>query len=163
MDITLDPIVSRRLSPFVRVIKTISGTDSLVIKAGWNLAVPNCWCLLSGKLLIVTSADVGNRQMKIGAYTKTGEPLQLVSSTNCAASNNLSLRLEQQEGYATAYTDANQYVKFTDKNYICFGDDYYKVYISNGFAGDVVTINLTFKWLNWDLGMMLPRAQKDSK
>jgi len=163
VELTLDPIVSRRLKPFTLVYKVaIPGNGSYKIYAGDNLGVPNIWALHTGRIRLVTDATVANRNLSIRHYVDN-ELITIIKSGNIAANSTAYITYEQESLYGSVTHFGAYYATLSSKSFMIGGDDHILIDCTNGVAGDYFDIRLVMRWLNWELGMMLPRAQKDSK
>jgi len=163
-DIILDPIVTRRESPLVFINKTIAGNDSLKIYPGSNLGVPNMWTIHGMLALLNTDATVANRTAYIPNLYKQGVVQNTMKGGVVAASTVAYYSAHQETDFATMGRFGSAYARLTNWSFLFGGDDeYLYFYTSNGVAGDTLEIRLELRWRNWDLGMMLPRIQKDSK
>jgi len=161
-DLVLDPLVSRRLKPYISVHRVTTGNDSLDIYGGENLGVPNMWELVAGYLLITTDATVANRTPSI--YKKIeGYNIEAIIRNAVTASSAGGLALSRNVSLGSASHLGSSYGNLNSFSFFFGDDDYLRVICPGGVVGDVFEFHLQFRWLNWDLGMMLPRIQKDSK
>jgi len=162
MEIILDSIVTRRLKPYTSIKQVITGNNPLTIKAGWNLAVPNCWTLHSMYAQLACDANAANRFLKIWHYSDNIVVGSIQSIAQIAnETKSFCLSPESDLGNMTKIGDRDG--TLTNESFFIGGDDYIYVNVANCQVGDVLTIAFLFKWRNWDLGMMLPKVQKDHK
>jgi len=165
MEIILDPIVSRRLFPIIRVpMKVIAGNVSLNIKAGWNLYVPNVWSIQGLQFQYVADASVGNRYHKVSLYSEDGQLYDQIYSGAIAASETKKYSVHKEFGFSTMNRwGADGIVSLHNDSFIFSGNEYLNFATTAGVAGDTVSIWLSLKWRNWDLGMQSPRTAKVNK
>jgi len=157
-DQTLDPIVTRRISPLVLVRDVIAGNGACYIRPGWHLNVPSMWTPQSVLMSIVASADVANRIVKYELYTQQLNVDKVYNSTAVTASETKSFILSTTGTASNMLKQgAHGYVELNDYSFLMGGHDYAKISVSSGQAADVLTITAVYRWRNWDLGMMNPQ------
>jgi len=155
--------VSRRLSPFEAREGNIAGNESEKIYAGDNLNVPNVWELVCLRFTLVCDANAANRSVQIKRYTQSGIYTGGILSSAITANQTKVIQISRFRAMSDMWNDSDFYAQISTHALDIAGDDYIKIDVANGLAGDVLTFTGLFRWLNWEIGMMLPRTQKDSK
>jgi len=165
MELTLDPIVTRRNKPFISFYLSIAGNEQIKIIAGDNLTVPNVYGVEFCLLRLAADVTVVNRYIHFTQYIDK-YVMEDLYTAGIAASEDKTFVISKAGVRSNFYQSvpANTGYIQMGENALCIsGDDYWIINAGGGVAGDVVSIKLLIKWLNWDLGMMVPRNQKDNR
>lgn len=160
---TLDPIPSRRMSPYRQFVSTaIAGdTETFSFAAGHNLDIPNIYKCVYLFVLAATSAVVANRQIRVqhfinsgGASLAGGNSINYIESPDIAASLNKQLLISRQTYYDGTIVPGYSYnVGIQGDAWTIVGDDYITVSLQNGQAGDTLRLRFVLEYMNFKLGM----------
>jgi len=154
--VTLGAVSGDKQSPF-RYIQTKNqiGTAGAVITAGKYLDVEMHYTLCYAQIVLVTSADVGNRKVAVdvGNWNK-------YKTANVAASSTVYIHMRQETEVTNLVRDVQDDYSLAlhDLSFLFYGDDAFYIAIENGFAADVWNAKLTFKYRNNDFGIALPEV-----
>ena len=153
---TLKAITDRRKAPFANFQKTMTGVDEYRFFAGYLMEVPNVWEVCQLRVVLATDATVANRTLRVRQVVKSSTLIEAIGD-NVPASTSVT-HLYFPMGYESATMSA-AFLGLNPKGMTIDGDtDHLKITVDTGKAGDTVTINVNFRWLNWELGMLPPYA-----
>jgi len=161
-EITLSPILKRTQVPIKSVVRLSKpATTNYTIKAGHNINVPNVWELLKSSVQLVTTADVANRVIRMYLQHKEDDvggaaQGEYYTSDNIAASSNKSIGLYRHADLSGLTQNDDFTGVIYPGSWIFCGDDEINIFFDADVAGDVASILLMFRWLNWELGMDPP-------
>jgi len=159
-DIILNPVVSRTNTQYkLAHIVGLAGNDTLKIRAGHNLYIPNHWSLHYMNLLLDTDATVANRVMRFSNYVDDTLLIE-IKTGNVTASSSYRLGGRKEHNFSTATTNFNASAALSDQSMLIAGNDYIYIWVAAGVAGDTVNGVAMFKWENYNLGIPYPRIQK---
>jgi len=162
-EITLDPIVNRYGGITRLITLTIIGTDLLDVKAGWNLEVPNTWTLQHLKAVLTTDATVANRYIRV-THVVDSVSLNAWSSAAITASSTSNMAfVRENTPVANVSPEASKYLGLGADSYLIQGNDYIRIDVNTGKAGDTLEIICLMRWRNWDYGLLLPQIQRKRK
>lgn len=166
-DITLQPVLTRKQSPIVVMTRPQVAPDTdLRIKAGWNLDVPNHWEVQFMVVNYIASAAVGNRRLEGYIYNKSNGVISGVSrdsftTDNITASQNKYLIHRRAQNFSGETDDGDFVQEMLPGSWQFHGDDLLYLYTFGEEAGDLWRVEITFRWLNWELGLADPRDAAD--
>jgi len=154
--VTLQAVTNRRKPPYAEIIRAGVATSDFVVYGGKVLDIPNCWELLSANVNYVATAGVANRIVKFrlrGAATGT-YPYDSISTAAITASQNKVIGINRIGEYSTLGSGYDQVAGIRCGAFrILDTIDYFWIVVTDYQAGDIMNINLRFRWLNWELGL----------
>lgn len=155
------PYPSEGQSPYVTWRSgTKTNAEVLHLSGGFLNRVPRVFEICGISIFLTTSAEVGNRTFKLNHYIAwneteyTGARMRQFVSTNVAASQTAySIEISKAIALDTLTTGADESLYIPDKAIILQGSDILAFQIVNNLAGDVYTVAIQAKYLNYELGI----------
>jgi len=163
-EITLQPVVSRRKSPYVVLsLPQVHPALDLKIKAGHDLDIPNHWELVFLVAYYIADANVANRRLEGYMHEGNDGVASYVSrdsfrTDNITANQSKYLILRRCSNLSGLTDDGAFTMDMLPGSWRFLGDDLFYLYTFSEQVGDLITVELTFRWLNWELGLEDPRA-----
>jgi len=153
-EVTLGVVAGEDKTPFRYVqTKNLIGTDSAIITAGNYLGIDVHYTLCYAQIVLITSADVGNRKVAVDA-----DGWSVYKTANVPASTTVYVHMRPEAEVTNLVRDVQQdyYLTLEDLSFLIFGDEAFNIDIENGFAGDIWNAKLMFKYRNKDFGIAMP-------
>lgn len=158
-------------SPYKTVyIPAIPGNDTIRLFAGREVdRVPSLWRLARGMLAIVCDANAANRKMRYTFRGVRDYQVGIDEVTYGGYYNNQNITANQSAKIWLLETNTTADVTYNEVGqdnvgvermigltHLLIGGDYILISVDNGVAGDLLTVSMTFEYLNFSKGVLIP-------
>lgn len=142
--------------PYVKInLPTNVGDNTIKILAGSVRGVRQYWALQEANLRLVADANAANRRIKIYKYTDsiTNQASWCFKGQEVAATEDKSLQVAGAQYFHNAGEDTYDIIGIANESLVICGENYLALYIASAQVGDVMSGNITLKYLNWSWGL----------